>query len=243
MQSAGGFDRRKIERVHVREPLGEPSLVGPLNILQLLGRENVAHLKLPGLLEPDAIMVKPLRFRTWRSWGFGRTELLSVRADLLRFHAKRSFLSRQGARVIASSTPGGEADRGHQNLPYFAVRSLLEHEQIVAARNILNALPLGSFDDLLFDRLRKILAQPVVTAVQKLDIDRQMDYEWIQEQAQEYRGQWVALNEGQLLEAAGSLRELLDRIKSVAIANLRHLCQKIDCALSFFVILSAQEGS
>jgi hypothetical protein len=91
----------------------------------------------------------------------------------------------------------------------------MEHEQIVAARNILNALPLGSFDDLLFVGLRKILAQPVVTAVQKRDIDRHVDYDWIREHAQEYRGQWVALDEGQLLGAAGSLRELLERIKSL----------------------------
>jgi hypothetical protein len=215
MQSAGGFDRGEIERVHVRGPSGESSLIGPLNILQLLGRENVAHSKPPELVEPDATIPKPLRFRTWLSGGLERTELPSVHANLLRFRAERAFLSRRGVGVIASPTPGGEADRAHQNLTYLAVCNLMEHEQIVAARKILNALPLGSFDDLLFVGLRKILAQPVVTAVQKRDIDRHVDYDWIREHAQEYRGQWVALDEGQLLGAAGSLRELLERIKSL----------------------------
>lgn len=107
MQSAGGFDKGNIERIHVRGPSGDPSLIGPLNILQILGRGNVAHLKPPELVEPDATIPKPLRFRTWGSWGFGKTELLSVHANLLRSRAEQSYLSRRGAGVIASSTPGG----------------------------------------------------------------------------------------------------------------------------------------
>jgi len=215
MQFAGGFDKENIERIHARVPSGEPPLIGPLNILQILGRENLPHSTPPELVEPSATIPTLMRFRTWGSWGFGRTELLSVHANLLRSRAEWAFLSRWRIGVIASPIPGGEADRAHQNLTYLAVRNLMEHEQIVAARKVLNALPLGSFDDLLFVGLRKILALPVVTVVQKRDIDRHMDYEWIREHAQEYRGQWVALNEGQLLEAAGSLRELLERIKSV----------------------------
>ena len=66
-------------------------------------------------------------------------------------------------------------------------------------------------------KLRNTLAAPVTKISQKRDIDRaldyQLDYQWIRDHAQDYRGQWVALDNGKLLAATGSLRELLDRVK------------------------------
>jgi len=62
-------------------------------------------------------------------------------------------------------------------------------------------------------KLRNTLAVPVTKSSQKRDIDRTLDYQWIRDHAQDYRGRWVALDNGKLLGAATSLRDLLDRLK------------------------------
>jgi len=62
-------------------------------------------------------------------------------------------------------------------------------------------------------RLCNMLAVPVTKISRKRDVDRTLDYQWIGDHAKDYRGQWVALDNGQLLAAAASLRELLDRVK------------------------------
>jgi hypothetical protein len=64
-------------------------------------------------------------------------------------------------------------------------------------------------------KLRNTLAAPVTKISQKRDVDRTLDYQWIKDHAKDYRGQWVALDEGELLGAARSLRELLDRVKAL----------------------------
>ena len=89
----------------------------------------------------------------------------------------------------------------------------MEREQITLARKALDALPVGQLSDPMIMRLRKMLAVPVTKTSQKRDIDRALDYQWIRDHAQDYRGQWVALDNGELLGAATSLRELLDRVK------------------------------
>jgi hypothetical protein len=89
----------------------------------------------------------------------------------------------------------------------------MEREQIILARKALDFLPVGQLSDPMIVRLRKMLGVPVTKISQKRDIDRALDYQWIRDHAQDYRGQWVALDNGELLGAAASLRELLDRIK------------------------------
>ena len=98
-------------------------------------------------------------------------------------------------------------------ITYRVVLSLMESEQVTLARKALDALPVGRLGDPMIVRLRKMLAVPVTKPSQKRDIDRTLDYQWIRDHAQDYRGQWVALNKGELLAAAASLRELLDRVK------------------------------
>jgi len=102
---------------------------------------------------------------------------------------------------------------------YRVVISLMEREQITLARKTLDALPVGRLDNPMIVRLRKTLAVPTIRTSQKQDVDRQRDFGWIRDHAQEYRGQWVALDNGQLLATAASLRELLDHVKPL---QLRH---------------------
>jgi hypothetical protein len=101
----------------------------------------------------------------------------------------------------------------HMEITYRVALSLMEREQITLARKVLDALPVGQLSDPMIVRLRKMLAVPVTKTSQKRDIDRILDYQWIRDHAQDYRGQWVALDNGKLLGAAMSLRELLDRVK------------------------------
>ena len=101
----------------------------------------------------------------------------------------------------------------HIEITYRVALSLMEREQITLARKALDALPVGQLGDPIISRLRKMLAVPVTKTSEKRDIDRALDYQWIRDHAQDYRGQWVALDNGELLGTATSLRELLDRVK------------------------------
>src|SRR5262249_820787 len=96
---------------------------------------------------------------------------------------------------------------------YRVALSLMESEQITLARKALTALPVGQLSDPIIMRLRNTLPVPVTKTRQKRDIDRALDYQWIRDHSQDYRGQWVALDKGELLAAAASLRQLLDRVK------------------------------
>lgn len=98
-------------------------------------------------------------------------------------------------------------------ITYRVVLSLMEREQIPLARRALDALPVGQLGDPIIVILRKMLAVPITKISEKRDIDRTPDYQWIRDHAQDYRGQWVALDHGKLIAAAASLRELLDRVK------------------------------
>ena len=110
------------------------------------------------------------------------------------------------------STPSG-VEAQNIEMTYRVALSLMENEQITLARKALAAVPVGRLSDPIIMRLRNMLAVPVTKTSQKRDIDRTLDYQWIRDHAQDYRGQWVALDNGQLLAAAASLRELLDRVK------------------------------
>lgn len=111
-----------------------------------------------------------------------------------------------------SPSPGGAAKHTSLEITYRVVLSLMEREQITLARKTLDALPVGQLGDPMIIILRKMLAVPVTKTSRKQDIDRTLDYQWIRDHAQEYRGQWIALDNGQLLAAAVSLRALLNRI-------------------------------
>jgi hypothetical protein len=107
----------------------------------------------------------------------------------------------------------------HIEITYRVALSLMEREQVTLARKALDSLPVGQLSDPMIIRLRKMLAVPVTKISRKQDIDRALDYKWIRDHAQDYRGQWVALDKGELLVAAASLRELLDRVKPLRLEH------------------------
>lgn len=100
-----------------------------------------------------------------------------------------------------------------------AVRRLIETEQLVAARQMLAAAPTHILTDPLVARLRSILSPPVVKRVQKRDVDRTREYEWLGTDGHKYRGRWVALDGNRLLAVASSLRELREQLKTVAFTH------------------------
>ncbi len=122
-------------------------------------------------------------------------------------------------------TAANDEERIRENLTYLVVRDLIEREQVGAARKLLAGLPLEYLSDPLVRRLLKTLAQPVVKARQKQDIDRQKDYDWLRDHAREYAGQWVALHEGQLLAASATLRDISEKVKALRLSHppLLHL--------------------
>jgi hypothetical protein len=115
--------------------------------------------------------------------------------------------------------PGSGVAATNMEITYRIALNLMESEQIILVRKALTALPVGQLSDPIIMRLRNMLAIPVTKVSQKRDIDRTLDYQWIRDHAQDYRGHWVALNNGKLLAAAVSLRELLEHVKPF---NLEH---------------------
>lgn len=114
-----------------------------------------------------------------------------------------------------------ESSRPERDVQPFvmAVRRLIESEQLTAARQLLNAAPGYILSDPLVVKLRSILAPPVVKRVDKRDVDRSQEYEWLKTEGQKYRGRWVALEGNSLLASAPTLRDLRETLKTIALAN------------------------
>ena len=100
-----------------------------------------------------------------------------------------------------------------------AVRELIETEQISTARHMLDAAPAYVLGDPLVARLRSVLAPPVVKRLQKRDVDRSQEYEWLRAHGREYRGRWVALSGGNLVASALTLQELQQQLRSTHVLH------------------------
>ena len=74
------------------------------------------------------------------------------------------------------------------------------------------------------DKMTTILAPPTVSPSSRpADPSGRLDFEWLEQHAAEYRGQWVALQQGRLLAAALTVRELkkdLDDTKEIFLARV-----------------------
>jgi Family of unknown function (DUF5678) len=136
-------------------------------------------------------------------------------ATLMESQCKEWLPASKGPAVQKEPSPGLSVAASNMEITYRVALSLMEREQVSLARKALDSLPVGQLGDPIITRLRKMLAVPITKTSRKRDIDRALDYQWIRDHAQEYRGQWVALYNGELLGAATSLRELLDRVKSL----------------------------
>jgi hypothetical protein len=92
------------------------------------------------------------------------------------------------------------------------VRELVEKEQMSQAQALLNSLPSVQAEDPRVVEIKRVLAPPKVTVVQRTDHNRADEYQWLEEHSREYRGNWVALDGYQLVGSARTLAQLLRQL-------------------------------
>lgn len=108
-----------------------------------------------------------------------------------------------------------------------SVRDLLQKEQILAARRLLDLVPVAELQEPALDRLRRALAPPTVRSSQRKDGDRTQTFAWLRQHGHDYRGQWVAIGETGLIAAAATLKELRAQLQSVDTAADQPLIHKL----------------
>src|SRR2546422_8296750 len=96
------------------------------------------------------------------------------------------------------------------------VRQLLAREHISAARSLLQALPSGSTEGQSLRRLRVLLSEPRLHRRSAPRPGGSADLNWLTQNAAAYRGQWVAVANGTLLDADSSLEALLRRLRQTS---------------------------
>jgi hypothetical protein len=103
---------------------------------------------------------------------------------------------------------------------YLAViRSLLERDEVAAARKVLDAVPPDASDEPEMRRLKRLLAPPRVTVNDVRDVDRTREYRWLREHWQEYRDQWIAVDGDTVLASARSLEELREILRELSMTR------------------------
>lgn len=96
------------------------------------------------------------------------------------------------------------------------IQALLELADLRGARKLLQeARERGSLEPEL-EKLEKLLAPPTYELIPADNRDRSDEIQWLKEHANEYRGQWVAVLENQLLAHSPVLRDLMRRLDEVA---------------------------
>ena len=124
------------------------------------------------------------------------------------------------APIIRPARPPEPAAPKHDAVLFvMAIRKLIEAEQLIAARQMLAAAPTNILTNPLVAKLRSVLAPPVVKRLQRRDVDRTRECEWLGTHGHKYRGRWVALDGDRLLAVASSLRELHEHLKTVALTH------------------------
>jgi hypothetical protein len=102
-------------------------------------------------------------------------------------------------------------------------RQLLAHDQVPAARKLLQALP-SAMESGSIRRLRVLLSEPRLQRKSAPRPGASADLSWITQNAAKFRGRWVAVAEGALVDSDVSLEALLARIRrsSAAVQPLLH---------------------
>lgn len=94
------------------------------------------------------------------------------------------------------------------------VKTLVECGDIPSARNLLSSLPRTVSPEL--DIWRRNLAKPqVMESKAAANKSVRKDFDWLQENAVEYRGKWVAVKDGTLVSSHESQLRLVDELKQV----------------------------
>lgn len=112
-----------------------------------------------------------------------------------------------------------DEERIRENLTYLVLRDLIERDKVSVARELLSGLPHEYLSDPLVLRLFRTLARPIVKKSKKQDIDRQKDYAWLRDHGRDYIGQWVALDNGQLVTVSPTLREIRAKLKALRLSH------------------------
>ena len=115
---------------------------------------------------------------------------------------------------------GGMAQFGASHVPYpEIIRSLLEADQVAAARRLLDiALQQEAAGPALLS-LARVLTPPRTKTKPASGIDRGAEFRWLAELAPAHAGEWVAVEGQRRIAHAGTLRELLATLRAVAPAT------------------------
>ena len=98
-------------------------------------------------------------------------------------------------------------------LPMAAVIwSLVERQQVGAARQLLSSLP----DAPEYRKLRELLRRPRTRSAPRRGRERSEDFRWLRQHGRDYVGRWVALAGGNLLAEADSLHALRSQLRQDA---------------------------
>jgi hypothetical protein len=120
------------------------------------------------------------------------------------------------APALAVERPQPVASWESDALPFLvALRELIQAERLKTAREMLKAAPVHILRNPQVAKLRSVLAPPVVRRVERQDVDRGSEYEWLRKEGHNYRGRWVAVEGDHLLATAASLRELRDYLRTM----------------------------
>lgn len=124
------------------------------------------------------------------------------------------FGSSHAVQSVAPSPPAAarQTPRGWQEEIGLMVRQLLASERVLAARKLINSVPADQLDEPL-RRLRSVLAEPEVRRRIASWPTLSADLDWLRRNALAYRGKWVAVSDGTLLDADESLEILLTRVR------------------------------
>lgn len=125
--------------------------------------------------------------------------------------------------------PRGAAPRDWVHpFPYAdLIGRLIEKDYVKAARRLLQVASRQTSSDPRLARWQLVLSPPVVRKSTDVDVDRDLDYRWLDEHSQDYSGQWVALLFGELVAQAPNLKELL-AIVNASPPAARPLAVRID---------------
>ena len=160
-----------------------------------------------------------------KSWPVGPNALLAENDSILFRHEPLPFFSmrtRRMAPVAQHGTSVALYDERHSRLvPYLAlVWSLLDRNEVEAARTVLDAVPLDVSDERQTRRLKRLLAPPRVAVSATRDVDRTAEYRWLRDHGHDCRGQWVALGGDRVVAAASSLKELQESLRALNLATV-----------------------
>ncbi len=204
-----------------RRPVG-PAL--PASGSFLVGRvfHSECQFALPAQYERAFWFVEARRFPISKvGIGFvSNPEFPEPTVGLLVREPRQSPASFGEGHTIPAARPLESAGQERDALPFLvAARRFIEDGCVAAAREMLSSAPGYVLSDPLVARLRSVVAPPVVTPTRNLDVDRTLEYEWLQTEGYKYRGRWVALEGNNLLATGATLREVRELLKTLVPAR------------------------